>query len=199
MTSFDYYDEELFDIAYKIERFGYTTIGVNTGKCAVPGCDCPPSSGPPWFYTIGMLEHGHPEIVIVGDAPGHPCDLLSFAFDQHHEGDTLPFGRDASMTAAGATFTTLAIPRRCWVDSSLVAFWHNYYRAVGWPPMDSLHAPFLQLVVADEAGRFPWDEGCDLAFITRQPIIEDDATAWPIENRATRRAEQRHRRRKRGR
>jgi hypothetical protein len=196
MTNFDFYDEELFSIAYKIERFGFTTMGVNTGKCSVPGCDCPPPQGPPWFYSIGMLEHGHPEVVIVGDALGHPCELLSFAFDWHHEGESLPFGRDDCMTAGGATFTTLAIPRRCWAESSLVACWHNYYRAAGWPPMNGLRAPFVQLVVADEVGRFPWDDGCDSAFIARQPIIEDDATIWPLENRAARRADQRYRRRR---
>ena len=199
MTSFDYYDEELFDIAYKIERFGYTTIGVNTGTCAVPGCDCPPSPGPPWFYSIGMLEHSHPEIVIVGADAQQACDLLRFAFDSHHHGASLPIGRDDCTTVSGRTITSLPIPRRCWADSSLVAYWHNYYRAIGWPPMKGLHAPFVQLVVADEAGRFPWHERCDPPLVTRQPIIEDDATAWPIENRATRRADQRHRRRKRGR
>lgn len=201
MTNFDYYDEELFDIAYKIERFGYTTFGVNTGKCSVPGCDCPPPQGPPWFYSIGMLEHGHSEIVIVGDVPVHPCELFAFAFEHRHEGQPLPFGRGASATAAGATFTTIAIPRRCWADSSLVAYWHNYYRSVGWPAIDVQPAPFVQLVIADAAGRFPWDDGCDPTFAAAQPILADDDSAWPRENRAARRASERsqQRRRKRGR
>ena len=163
MTNFDFYDEELFSIAYKIERFGFTTIGVGTGKCSVPGCDCPPHVGPSWHYSIGMLEHGHPEVVIVGATNELACELLSFAFDSHHEGESLPFGRDDCTPAAGMTITSLPIPRSCWADSSLVALWHNYYRSLGWPPMNGVHAPFVQLVVADEAGRFPWDDGCDPA------------------------------------
>jgi hypothetical protein len=198
MTDFNYYDEELFDIAYKIERFGYTTIGVNTGTCSVPGCDCSTQSGPGWFYTIGMLEHGHPEIVIVGASADLSCELMSLAFEGHHVGESLPLGRDDLTVLGGATITTIPIPRRCWAESSLVALWHSYYRPVGWPATDSVHDPFVQLVVADADGRFPWDDGCDAAFVTAQPIIADHETVWPRENRATRRANERsnHRRRR---
>jgi hypothetical protein len=197
MTNFDYYDEELFDIAYKIERFGYTTIGVNTGTCSVPGCDCQPQSGPAWFYTIGLLEHGHPEVVIVGDTPEHACELLALVFEGHQVGESLPCGRDDLAVLAGATVTTVPIPRRCWEDSSLVAFWHNYYRSIGWPPTNTLPAPFVQLVVADSAGRFPWDEGCEAALVAGQPIIADNERSWPRDNRASRRANERSQRRRR--
>ncbi|MEO5838219.1 MAG: hypothetical protein ABIQ73_00830, partial [Acidimicrobiales bacterium] len=111
-------------------------------------------------------------------------------------GMLLPFGRDDRLTTVGATFTTVPVPDRCWTESDLMAFWHNYYRSIGWPTMDT-DPPVVQLVIADEVGLFPWDEGCDAGCIERQPIIEDDDSAWPRWNRATRRSGHRSKRRRR--
>ena len=196
MTNFDYFDEEMFGIAHKIARFGFTTMAVNTGECSVPGCPCPDSPGPTWTYSIGMLEHNHPEIVIVGAAPGQAYKLIDHAFRWHHLGLSLPFGRHDRTTAEGATITTVPVPDRCWTESDLMAYWNNYYRSVGWPAIDDFEAPVVQLVIADSAGHFPWDYDCDPDLHARQPVIEDDDSAWPRWNRASRRSRQRGRRRR---
>ena len=128
MTNFDYFDEEMFDIAHKIARYGFTTMAVNTGECSVPGCPCPEDPGPSWIYSIGMLEHDHPEVVIVGAAPALAYELIDAAFEWHHAGLSLPFGRDDRLAALGTMFTTLPVPDLCWIESGLMAFWHNYYR-----------------------------------------------------------------------
>ena len=81
MTNFDYFDETLFDMAHKIARFGYTTMSVNAGECSVPSCECFSSPGPTWTYSIGLLEHKHPEIVIVGAPPDRAYELIDLAYD----------------------------------------------------------------------------------------------------------------------
>jgi len=197
MTNFDYFDEQMFDMAHRIERFGFTTMAVNTGGCSVPGCSSPEHSGPTWTYSIGMLEHEHPEIVIVGAPLAQAYNLIDLAFRWHHLGLVLPCGRDDRTTADGATFTTVPVPDRCWTESDLMAFWHNYYRSVGWPGIDCVDDPVVQLVIADEMGRFPWDERCDAGCVDSQPIIADDDSAWPRWNRATRRSSHRSNRRRR--
>jgi hypothetical protein len=108
----------------------------------------------------------------------------------------LPVGRDDRAVSSHGTITTVSVPDRCWIESDLMAFWHNYYRAGGWPALDSVDNAVVQLVVADAAGCFPWDEGFDPPH-GGQPIIEDDDSSWPRWNRETRRARQRDRRRKR--
>lgn len=196
MTNFDYFDEQMFDIAHRIERFGFTTIAVNTGECSVPGCSGPEHSGPTWTYSIGMLEHEHPEIVIVGAPPGLAYQLIESAFEWHHSRLSLPFGRQDRVSTVGATCTTVPVPDRCWLESNLMGYWHNYYGTVGWPHLGELDDAVLQLVFADEQGRFPWDEGCDAALVQNQPIIEDDDSAWPRWNRAARRSSARSKRRR---
>jgi hypothetical protein len=143
-----------------------------------------------------MLEHNHPEVVIVGAPPALAYELIDAVFEWHHAGQSLPSGRNDRVTTVGATFTTVPVPDLCWTETDLMAFWHNYYRPVGWPALGDFEAPVLQLVVADDMGRFPWDEGCDADLLRRQPIIEDDDSAWPRWNREARRASQRKRRRR---
>ena len=195
MTNFEYLDEELFHMAHRIARHGFTTMSVNTGECTVPGCSCPQSPGPTWTYSIGLLEHNHPEIVIVGTPAARAYELIDAAFEWHHCDRPLPSGRDALISAFGTSITTVPVPDRCWIESDLMAFWHNYYRAGNWPPLDGVDNAVVQLVVADAAGRFPWIAGYDDP-PGGQPIIEDDDSSWPRWNRETRRARQRQRRRK---
>ena len=197
MTNFDYFDEEMFGLAHRIERFGFTTMAVNTGECSTPGCTSPVHPGPTWTYSIGMLDHDHPEVVVVGAPLGLGYQLISAAFEWHHAGLSLPFGRADRIAAVGATFTTVPVPDRCWLESDLMAYWHNYYGSIGWPDLGVVDDAVVQLVIADEMGRFPWDEGCDAALVERQPVIEDDDSAWPRWNRATRRSSQRSKRRRR--
>ena len=196
MTNFDFYDEQLFDIAHRIETFGFTSFAVNTGECVVPGCAGGLVPGPTWTYSIGMLEHEHPEIVIVGAPLALAYELIDAAFEWHHVGLALPSGRDDRVSAFGTIFTTVPVPDHCWTESDLMAFWHNYYRPVGWPMIDRVDDPVVQLVIADEMGRFPWDDGCDAELVDRQPIIEDDDSAWPRWNRAARRSSHRSKRRR---
>jgi hypothetical protein len=197
MTNFDYFDEQMFAMAHRIERFGFTTMAVNTGECSVPGCSSPAHSGPTWTYSIGMLEHNHPEIVVVGAPLALGYQLIDAAFEWHHAGMSLPFGRDGLLGAFGVMFTTVPVPDRCWLESDLMAYWHNYYGSIGWPDLGVVDDAVVQLVIADEMGRFPWVDGCDAALVERQPVIEDDDSAWPRWNRATRRSNQRSKRRRR--
>jgi hypothetical protein len=142
-----------------------------------------------------MLEHDHPEIVVVGESPERAYQLIDRAYEGHHLGRSLPFGRGDRAVSSNGTITTVPVPDRCWVESDLMAFWHNYYRAGNWPRLDRVDNAVVQLVVADAAGCFPWDDTYT-APPGGQPIIEDDDSAWPRWNRETRRSRQRDRRRK---
>jgi hypothetical protein len=121
MTNFDYFDEQMFDMAHRIERFGFTTMSVNSGECSVPGCPCPDNPGPTWTYSIGMLEHEHSESVIVGAPPALAYELIDLAFKWHHRGLSLPLGRDDRITTVDATFTTVPVPDRCWTRTRWAA------------------------------------------------------------------------------
>jgi len=195
MTNFEYLDEELFHMAHRIALYGFTTASVNAGSCSVPGCECPQDPGPTWTYSIGLLEHNHPEIVIVGAPAAQAYQLIDAAFEWHHCDRSLPSGRSDFISAFGTTITTVPVPDRCWIESDLMGLWHNYYRAGGWPALDGVDNAVVQLVVADAAGHFPWDGAYDQP-PGGQPIIEDDDSSWPRWNRETRRARQRPRRRK---
>ena len=195
MTSFDYFDEELFDLAYKIERHGFTMISVNTGECAAPGCTGEHVAGPTWTYSIGLLEHAHPELVVLGDAR-RGFELITRVFELHHDGLSLPLGRGAGAPLGDVLVNTIPVPDPCWLDTSIIAYWHAYYSAIGWPHIGG-DAAVLQLVIADDAGRFRWHEGCDVDVVREQTIIEDDWSWWTPEGQATQRTKQRTQQRRR--
>lgn len=118
--------------------------------CVLP--DTP--AGPTWAYTVGMARAGLPELLLFGQRPGHAYDIL-----------------------AHARRLLLASPERARVGEHLGEFQNHYSpsegrlgavarRWVGEYPfwaveMYGADVDVLQLVLADEFGRFPDEPGHD--------------------------------------
>ncbi|MGW4486394.1 DUF4262 domain-containing protein [Amycolatopsis sp. NPDC004368] len=121
----------LAEIIDRIEEFGWCVQGVlGTG------------SRPPWAYTVGLTAHGLPELVVTG-LPPHPAVLVlsaladrSFASGPPHPGEVFSLRGLPSIEVVALTSPATHL-------SIAASLYGSDVRA-------------LQLVHADEAGRFPW-------------------------------------------
>lgn len=108
---------------------------------------------PPFGYTIGLTEHGNPELIMFGttqDTTAYALNELARRF------------RVEGMLGTGAPVGFEATAHRVWLvpvrDSSEHLLWANRrYRDPDGPPI-----PAWQAVYDDRHGRFPWDAGYTL-------------------------------------
>jgi hypothetical protein len=104
-------------------------------------------TGPPFAYTIGLTRQGgHPEVVVSGLPSAVSCGVLHAVVDRVVAGERLAAG--AEVDVAGAPFRVLRVRR----PQRLVVAQEVY----GTPGHAGL-VPGLQVVWADDAGRWPWE------------------------------------------
>jgi hypothetical protein len=109
---------------------------------------------PPFCYTIGLHELGHPELLVFGLDQGTSAKILNTVGARIRDGERL---RDGDvLTLAGES--PLLVTARTVPNPGEILFSANrhYHR----PDEDSV--PALQLVWPDAHGRFPWDTGYEL-------------------------------------
>jgi hypothetical protein len=162
MTDFHWRDELLFEVHSKVEEYGFAIQYVmGTGP------------DPSWGYTIGLLAHGHPEVIVIGLDPGSTSGGLHALYDEVADGIFRPVGRDADQALDGLAMRLLPVPDEHWDfagDRLCVAV--EYYAALGWD-RSTLRA--LQLVWATPSGHFPWDAECSDRFRRLQPLLDPGA------------------------
>ena len=146
-------DQEDAHVADMIRQYGVYITYVG-GACSAPGCACAEAGESPAFgYTAGLFGIGHPELAITGVSMNTAGQVLN---------EVAAAVLDGAHLLPGMTLEAASMPRRISVqrvpNPAEIAFTANrhYHRP------DHASVPLLQLVYADEKGRFPWDDGCAL-------------------------------------
>jgi hypothetical protein len=161
-------DEHFFRIHGAIERCGFFTMAVMSTP-----------TWPSWAYTIGFLEIGHPELVVVGLSKESAHGFITSAYQDTVAGRPFEIGRRHRRTwtaPSGVTldFAMVDVPDLQWEHpSDLTLFMRGYYAAKGGYPCEPR---VCQLVWPDFEGRLPWDAGFDESLRKYQPLL--DETRW---------------------
>jgi hypothetical protein len=164
-------DEHFFRIHGAIESHGFFTM-------AVMGTPTWPS----WAYTIGFLEVGHPELVVVGLSKESAHGFISEAYRETAQGRPFEVGRRhrrtwTSDSGVQLDMAMIDVPDLQWEEpSDLTLFMRGYYDAKGGYPCEPR---VCQLVWPDFEGQLPWDPGFDESLRTYQPLL--DETPWEHE------------------
>jgi Domain of unknown function (DUF4262) len=181
----DFRSEYLLNISSSIVRSGFALVPVGFGGCSAPGCDCGDDDGDAWVYTVGLAELGHPELVVLGLAPVHALQLVTWIHEQHAEGDALELGAVRWFESVPLRLDQVAHE---WLahDPDRMSFWIQHYL----PGRRTLHAPpVAQVVWGDAEGRFPDDPRCDPFVAAAQPLLAIDPYSYPaVLPRAVRRS-----------
>jgi hypothetical protein len=102
-----------------------------------------PRGGPSYAYTIGLTEHGCPELIVTGVTPEEASALLNDGGELLH-GRHLGHGQ--RVTVAGRRVEVVELPH----PEAHLLFADDVYG----PDLKA-----LQLVYADESGIWPWSRG----------------------------------------
>lgn len=125
--------------AADIERCGFTAIGVGDPKGT-------------FYYSIGLTELGHPEVFISGLHPTNCHGLLWDIYSKVKAGGRFVAGQvDESIANFPVAFRYL--PES--VAQEFCCQTVFYYEEQGKTPT------FLQVVIADQHGKLPWENGYD--------------------------------------
>lgn len=152
------FDQSRLDVASKILQFGFIVMGIGYGECSVPGCDCV-AEDEPWSYTVGCVELGHPEVVSLGCCEFHSRTAINRVLEESRQGRPLIPGDRTGRELGGRLVALERVPTT-WLaaDEARMATWFDHYGA----GRDSLEFPeVVQLFIADDDGRFPWDQHAD--------------------------------------
>lgn len=102
-------------------------------------------SHPPWAYTVGLTGFGQPELVVTGLALGRATELLN--------------GVAAHVLHACAPTPGERIPLRSGPVVEIVELAHPEAHLETVIALHGTQVRALQLVWADDRGRFPWERG----------------------------------------
>lgn len=123
---------------------------------------------PEYVFTVGLFyTYGHPEIVLMGLPREAMYQLLQGMVQEIGQGKKFADGEvNAGLASFPIAFRSVEISRYPEYLGYGIWFYH------------SLPAPFpaLQFVWPDREGKFPWDAGYDVRFLTLQhPLYEAEA------------------------
>jgi len=174
-----------------IAAHGFALFSVGYGRCSVPGC-CSPTSKHSWTYTVGLVEFGHPEIVLLGLDPESAAHGINWVGKQARLGRPLTVDAPALLDDVGIKLVDVPL-EWLWTDLSRMAMWFDHYAS-----HPTMRLPDVrQLVWADTAGKFPDDPSCDAKTRAAQPILSLDPARYPDATSLAVRPQSRHERRRR--
>jgi hypothetical protein len=123
------------------------------------------SPGPPFTYTVGLVEKGMPEFIIIGLPADVAHTLIATAikrFEKHGNKDPNGFPDmlvDTELANMPAIYRVLDPEKACADHATMARVWAGHA------------VPVTQIVWPDPAGKFPWEEGCDPAMAKAQSAI----------------------------
>lgn len=128
---------------------------------------------PPWTYTIGFLELGHPEVIVFGLDPESATGAFHRLYREILDGRRRPVGpeHDQHLADGDDGIRLLPVPSSTWTDTDHLNVASAYYGSLGWEP-EQLQA--VQLVWAAPGGHLPWDDACPERFRRIQPILDPE-------------------------
>lgn len=165
MTTFDQVDEVLFRIHARVLTQGlYVDYVFGDG------------SGPPWAYTVGLLDLGHPEVIVFGLDPTDTQHVVQTLFDEIECGIVRPVGRSRRQRPLGCpprSVRLIPVAEQHWecAGAHRMCVVSGYHRALGRADSE-LHA--LQLVWATSRGTFPWHARASKRERGLQPLLDED-------------------------
>nr|WP_086939611.1 DUF4262 domain-containing protein [Thaumasiovibrio occultus] len=121
---------------------------------------------PQFAFSLGhFYSHQHPEIIIMGQLP----DIAHQWLQQL----AVKITQAASPMVPEMAFDDIAEGIKMKLIPVALAHYPTYFGFANWI-YSKLNAPFpaFQLVWSDEAGRFPWQEDCDPAVKSVQPLLD---------------------------
>lgn len=107
------HDEFLAGVDERIERFGFTMVGVE-----------PDPDHPPWLYTIGLVEHHHPELSVLGLPVRLGFEVLDALAREVLAGERFQPGDEA--VVGGVHFRFDRVDSRLW-EGDMFNQWKQYY------------------------------------------------------------------------
>ena len=170
-----YRDQFMLNMAAAIHHQGYMAIAVGSGACSVPDCECN-DVGQAYTYTVGLVERGQPELVVLGATPDSSHFLIDYAVKQIYPGHSLAYNRKQMLN--GHAFM-LQQANYMWLayDVDRMAMWVNHYAS----GRRELTLPQVtQIVWADSKNRFPGERGCDRSCVAAQPLLAKDPYSYPL-------------------
>jgi len=113
-------------------------------------------------YTTGLIERGHPEIVVTGLNPNTAHRLVQIAYDEFIlNGHVFTDGEESTGLA------TLPVRfRTCRADHP------EYPLSMGRRLYGVETFPALQMVLPDKDGKWPWEDGVDENMKRTQDLLE---------------------------
>ena len=158
MTKLTSRDQALLNLDSKISRFGWTAYYIFDGP------------GPPWLYTIGLVERfDHPELIILGLSPEAAHGLVNQFVQTLEDGGSFKPGRQTLRRFEGYRMALVAVDDAYWQEpEDYFLGWLDYYKAT----RRSVPQRALQLVWPDEADRLPWESGFDDRLSSSQPLLD---------------------------
>ncbi|HVR31319.1 MAG TPA: DUF4262 domain-containing protein [Acidimicrobiia bacterium] len=142
-------------ITQTIRRHGLFIQYVGGESCSRPGCH-PIGDEQTFAYTVGLFGLGHPELLIFGVTPEEAVNTFLELGDRVLDGEHLIPGQ--SLELGSSLYIVEEVPN----PGDVIFRANDFYQR---PHQFSV--PVLQLTYADAAGRFPWEDGCEVA--GRQP------------------------------
>lgn len=159
MSTVDRAAQFMLKIHSDIERVGWSAVGVASDIDD-------PSPLPPFTYSIGFRELGHPEVIVVGLSPFVAHAIIGTVYDRVKDGERFKDGDIVDGILDNSYKVRFdALPP----DGRPLNAARTYYQ------IDEL--PALQVVWPDKNGLFPGQEGFDERYETQvdiDRIREDD-------------------------
>jgi hypothetical protein len=143
-------DQEDAHVAATVRRHGWLIRYVGGDTCSRPGCDCPPSDGPPFAYTVGLFGLAHAELLIFGVPPETASAVLNDLGERVRSGEALMPGDLITFDEWPHRIIPEPVPN----PGEIVFDANRYYQRP-----DEFSVQVLQLTYDDTEGRFPWEEG----------------------------------------
>ena len=147
-------DQEDARLTEIIRRHGWSIQYVGGPSCALPDCPCPADDEPPFAYTIGLFGLGHAELLVLGIGPLDATAVLNELGERIRGGDSLLPGQLLELERSSFRIIPEPVPNPGEIVLGANAFYDR-------PAAFSV--PALQLSYCDGRGRFPWDDGCEVA------------------------------------
>ena len=162
-------------IAASVASHGFAIMAVGYGQCMEPGCCGGQRSRQPWAYSIGFVERGETELVLLGLDVLSAHDGMSWVFDRSTMGFSVPVNAIDPLDKIGLKLVDVPFD---WLatDPGRMAMWFVHYDS---GPFSSQAPDVRQILWADKSGRFPDDPQCDPKVVAAQPVLSVDPIGYP--------------------
>ncbi|WP_162606441.1 DUF4262 domain-containing protein [Jiangella asiatica] len=150
-------DQEDAWLRETVLRHGWAVESVYGEGCwGPPGCPCglPRGGDPPYAYTVGLHDFGHPELVVFGLGDETGSLVLNALGERVRGGGRMLPARP--LPVDGWHHRVRFFPFHDVGGPPLLTSAQRYYRRTADDPVS-----VLQVVWDDHQGRFPWEGGYD--------------------------------------